>query len=59
MRGTFGFKPSLYDPFKRRFLNWQPESESKLGDVLYLRDIDMAKARVQESPIFRVKGFDL
>jgi FkbM family methyltransferase len=54
-----GFVPKIYDPFERRFLDWKRESDTKLGDVLYLRDVAKAEARVAESRTFRVKGFDL
>ncbi len=54
-----GFTPTIYDPFERRFLDWKRESATKLGDILYLRDIGVAEARVQESPTFRVKSFDI
>lgn len=54
-----GFMPTIYDPFKREFLSWKRESETKLGDVLYVRDMDLATTRVRESKSFRVKGIDL
>ena len=54
-----GFTPVRYDPFERRFLTWNRESETKLGDVLYLKDIGLAEARVKDSSAFHVKDFDL
>ncbi len=54
-----GFTHTVYDPFERKFLSWERESEDKLGDILYVRDMDLANARVQESRTFRVKGIDL
>ena len=59
MMYDYGFTATVYEPFERKFRTWKRESESKLGDVLYVRDMDLATARVQESKSFRVKGTDL
>jgi FkbM family methyltransferase len=59
MMYDYGFTATVYEPFERKFRTWKRESESKLGDVLYVRDMDLATTRVQESKSFRVKGTDL
>jgi FkbM family methyltransferase len=48
-----GFIPCSYDPL-RRALSREPEG--RLGDMLYVRDLDKALRRVRTAPAFTVNG---
>eukprot|EP01037_Dinobryon_pediforme_P027056 gene27056-29810_t len=51
----FGFMPYLYDPFVRSFQSLGTSIEAASGkNVLYIRDLAAARARVAAAPVFKL-----
>jgi FkbM family methyltransferase len=51
-----GFSAHIYNPFSRQILTWKRESPTKLGDIIYIRDLDKAQRRVESSKKFLIRG---
>ncbi len=52
----YGYRPFVYNPRKRILDDWRPKGTGKLGDMLYIRDIEKARKRVESARAFSVLG---
>ncbi len=52
----YGYKPYVYNPRTHKLHAWRRKTENKLGDMLYICDIEKAKRRIKEAHTFRVLG---
>ncbi len=52
----YGYEPYVYDPRNRELDAWRRKTENELGDMLYIRDVEKAKHRINEAPSFCVVG---
>jgi FkbM family methyltransferase len=53
---SYGFQPYMYDPCTRDIKPWCRKSKNKLGDMLYIRNVEKARKRVVESPAICING---
>ena len=53
------FNAYSYDPFERKIHKWQNNNENKIGDIIFIRDIQEAKERIESAKLYRVLNQNL
>ena len=51
---SFGYLPYTYVPQKREVQSWSRPNDGKLGDLIYIKDLKKAAARVKQSRPIRI-----